>query len=96
MLSLRSLAFILCSAIRRSRALSSAALHCFPDSTITIGITMLTNRLASMPATNTKSRRSMRGLLPTLYTSKTITARAKDLSEKAGLPDGSCQTLIVR
>lgn len=31
MLSLRSLAFILCSAIRRARALSCAALHCFPD-----------------------------------------------------------------
>jgi hypothetical protein len=31
MSSLRSLAFILCSAIRRARALSSAALHCFPD-----------------------------------------------------------------
>ena len=31
MLSLRSLAFILCSAIRRVRALSSASLHCLPD-----------------------------------------------------------------
>jgi hypothetical protein len=31
MLSLRSLAFILASAIRRSRALSCAALHRFPD-----------------------------------------------------------------
>lgn len=31
MLSLRSLAFILCSAIRRTRASSCAALHCFPD-----------------------------------------------------------------
>ena len=31
MLSLRSLAFILASAIRRARALSCAALHCFPD-----------------------------------------------------------------
>ena len=31
MLSLRSLAFILWSAIRRARALSCAALHCFPD-----------------------------------------------------------------
>ena len=31
MLSLRSLAFILWSAIRRARALSCSALHCFPD-----------------------------------------------------------------
>jgi hypothetical protein len=31
MSSLRSLAFSLCSAIRRARALSCAALHCFPD-----------------------------------------------------------------
>ena len=31
MLSLRSLAFILCSAIRRACALSCAALHSFPD-----------------------------------------------------------------
>jgi len=31
MLSLRSLAFILASAIRRVRALSCAALQCFPD-----------------------------------------------------------------
>ena len=31
MLSLRSLAFILCSAIRRARSLSCAALHCFAD-----------------------------------------------------------------
>jgi hypothetical protein len=31
MFSLRSLAFILCSAIRRARALSCAALHCCPD-----------------------------------------------------------------
>jgi hypothetical protein len=31
MLSLRSLAFILCSAIRRACALSCAALHCSPD-----------------------------------------------------------------
>ena len=31
MLSLRSLAFILYSAIRRARALSCAALHSFPD-----------------------------------------------------------------
>ena len=33
MLSLRSLAFILYSAIRRACALSCAALHCFPDRT---------------------------------------------------------------
>ena len=31
MLNLRSLAFIRCSAIRRSRALSCSAAQCFPD-----------------------------------------------------------------
>jgi hypothetical protein len=33
MSSLKSLAFILCSAMRCARALSCAALHCFPDIT---------------------------------------------------------------
>jgi hypothetical protein len=46
MLSLRSLAFILCSAIRRARALSSAALHCFPD--IINAEKMATNMAAPM------------------------------------------------
>jgi hypothetical protein len=82
MLSLRSLAFILYSAIRRARALSSAALHRFPDRTkaLIIGRSMLTNMIASMLATNSKSRRSMRSLLRSVYTStKAITARgAKD------------------
>jgi hypothetical protein len=52
MLSLRSLAFILCSAIRRSRALSSAVFHSFPDRIISkhriIGKKMATNRAAAM------------------------------------------------
>ena len=46
MLSLRSLAFILCSAIRRARALSCAALHCFPD--ILNGRKMAENMAAPM------------------------------------------------
>lgn len=46
MLSLRSLAFILCSAIRRERALSCAAVHCFPD--IINGRKMATNMAAPM------------------------------------------------
>ena len=66
MLSLRSLAFILCSAIRRSRALSCASLHCFPDrakAKIIIG----TNMLANMLATISKSRRSMCSLPLSVY-----------------------------
>jgi hypothetical protein len=78
MLSLRSLAFILYSAIRRSRALSCAALRCSPDTTKAqiIG----TNVLASMPATNSKSQRFMCSLLRAVYTSpRRFTARgAKD------------------
>jgi hypothetical protein len=62
MLSLRSLASILCSAIRRARALSSAALHCFPD--IINGRTMATNNAKKM-ATNTAA--SMCSLLRTVY-----------------------------
>jgi hypothetical protein len=68
MLSLRSLAFILCSAIRRSRALSCSALHCFPDRTKAKNIGR--NMLTSVPATNTKSRRSMCSFLRTAYTSQ--------------------------
>jgi hypothetical protein len=50
MLSLRSLAFILYSAIRRACALSCAALHCFPDRTKAniIGKNTHTSMLASM------------------------------------------------
>jgi hypothetical protein len=54
MLSLRSLAFILCSAIRRARALSSSAFHCFPDRingrkmAINMDTNMDTNTAASM------------------------------------------------
>ncbi len=70
MLSLRSLAFILCSAIRRARALSCAALHCFPDRIN--GRKMATNMATNMAA-------PMCSLLRTVYTPKAITARgAKD------------------
>jgi hypothetical protein len=68
MLSLRSLAFILCSAIRRARALSCSDLHCFPDRTKAKNIGR--NTLMSVPATNTKSRRSMCSLLRTAYNSQ--------------------------
>ena len=77
MLSLRSLAFILYSAIRRARALSCAALQCFPDRTkaLVIDKNMLTNMLASVPATNSKSQRSMCSLTNSLHLPKAITAR---------------------
>ena len=62
MLSLRSLAFNLCSAIRRARALSCSALHSFPDRTKTLIIEqkmatiieqkIATNRDASMSVSN--------------------------------------------
>src|SRR6185312_4064236 len=45
MLSLRSLAFILASAIRRARILSCAALQCFPD---IIGRKIATRMAAAM------------------------------------------------
>ena len=58
MLSLRSLAFILCSATRRARAVSRAAFPCFPDRTKALIIEkkiatniekkIATNRAASM------------------------------------------------
>jgi len=57
MLSLRSLAFILCSAIRRVRALSCSALH--PDR----GRRMATNMATNMAAL-------MWSLLRTVYTSQ--------------------------
>jgi hypothetical protein len=77
MSSLRSLAFILCSAIRRARALSCAALHCFPD--MINGRKMATNDgiiIATNPAV------PMCSLLDEQYTRrKAITAQggAKDL-----------------
>ena len=74
MLSLRSLAFILCSAIRRSRALSCAALHCFPDATKTMisGKNMLT----SDPAAASNSQRFMCSLRRALCASpRSITAQ---------------------
>jgi len=53
MLSLRSLAFILASAIRRARALSCSALQCFSDiigrkTATNIGRNIATNMAASM------------------------------------------------
>ena len=65
MSSLRSLAFILCSAIRRARDFSSAALHASPD--IIIGRKMAKNdgrRMATNMAT------SMRSLIRSEYTSQ--------------------------
>jgi hypothetical protein len=50
MLSLSSLAFILCSAIRRARALSCAALHCAPEKHRIIEQKMATNMAANMAA----------------------------------------------
>ena len=63
MLSFRSLAFILCSAMRRSRALSRSAFHCFPDRIN--GRKMATN-MDTNTATSMASR--MCGLLRTAYT----------------------------
>ena len=65
MLSLRSLAFILCSAMRLARALSCAALHCFPD--IINERTMATNNARKM-ATNMAA--PMCSLLRTVYASQ--------------------------
>jgi hypothetical protein len=66
MLSLRSLAFILCSAKRRARALSCAALHSFPVDRIK-GRKMATNVATS---TATSLAASMCGLLRTVYASQ--------------------------
>jgi len=78
MSSLRSLAFILASAIRLARALSCPALHCFPGGTKALikHRNMLT-KLPNMPAMNSKSRRSMCSLLRTVYISKAITLGGK-------------------
>ena len=73
MLSLRSLAFIRYSAIRRARALSCVALDCFPDRTTTKEMIIGTNKLASVPATHSKSQRFMCSLLRILYTSPSST-----------------------
>jgi hypothetical protein len=53
MSSLKSLAFTLCSAIRRSRCLSRVAFQCFPEKTMTSGV----NRLMSKPAADSSSQR---------------------------------------
>ena len=68
MLSLRSLAFILCSAIRRARALSCAALHCFPD--------IINGRKRRKMATNNETKMATNMAAPmcslprTVYTSQ--------------------------
>jgi hypothetical protein len=68
MLSLRSLAFILCSAIRRARALSCAALDCPPH--------MINNMATAAPqkgrkrATNNATKMCMCSFLRTVYTSQ--------------------------
>jgi hypothetical protein len=72
MLSLGSLAFNLCSAMRRARALSYAAFHRFPDI-----------RKRRKTATNNAKKMAtvapMSSLLRIVYASKAITARgAKD------------------
>src|ERR1700727_2013907 len=69
-LSLRSLAFILCSAIRRARALSCAALHCFPD--IISGRKMATNNGRKMATNNGRkvAPAPMCSLLWAVYTSQ--------------------------
>jgi len=76
MLSLRSLAFILCSAIRRARALSCAALRSFPN--IKNGRQMATNNETKMA-----TAAPMCSLRRTVYASKAITARgSKDPFER--------------
>ena len=51
MLSLRSLAFILCSAIRRARALSCASLHGFADIAARKNVTKVARKIARKMAT---------------------------------------------
>jgi hypothetical protein len=65
MLSLRSLAFILCSAIRRARALSCAALHCFPDIN-----GRKRRKIATNNATKMATAAPMCSLLRTVYASQ--------------------------
>jgi hypothetical protein len=92
MLSLRSLAFILCSAIRRARALSSIALHCFPDR-------INGRKMATNTATNkaTIFSASMCSLLRRVYTSprrSRLGAQRTRLGTRATSPD-SCNELSV-
>lgn len=90
MLSLRSLAFILCSAIRRARALSCAARHCFPD------------RINGRNATNNERKMDinmtapMCSLLRTLYTSprRSRLGGAKDPFGDTGSSPGWCNALL--
>jgi hypothetical protein len=72
MLSLRSLAFILCSAIRRARALSCSSLHCFPDRIN--GRKMATEMDRNMA---TSLVASMQSPTNSIHARKAITARGK-------------------
>jgi hypothetical protein len=77
MLSLRSLASILCSARRRARALSCAALHCFPD--INGERRNIRRNIATNNATKMATADPMYTLLLMYTRPKAITARgAKD------------------
>jgi hypothetical protein len=90
MLSLRSLAFILASAIRRARALSSAALHCSPDRisgtkmatkrATNMAINAAINRAASMSASCEQSIPSLGsdGTIPVLSSPKTQSTQIWD------------------
>jgi hypothetical protein len=86
MLSLRSLAFILCSAIRRAPALSRAALHCFPD--------INNGRKRRKMATNMAA--PMCSLLRTAYTSQGDHGSGRKRPVLGhGLFPGSCNPLLV-
>ena len=88
MLSLRSLAFILASARRRARALSCAALHCFPD--IIIGRKMAKNVGRKMA---TKRAAPMFSLIQTVYTSPT---RSRLGAQRTRLGHGLFPWLVQR
>ncbi len=91
MLSLRSLAFILASAIRRARALSCAALQCFPD--------IIGRKIACKNRYKNRYKNSCRhgAVSYEQFTPlKAITARgAKDPFGDTGSSPGSCNALIV-
>jgi len=92
MLSLSSLAFILCSAIRRSLARCCSSLHCFPDR-------INGRKMATNTATNkaTIFSASMCSLLRRVYTSprrSRLGAQRTRLGTRATSPD-SCNALSV-
>ena len=83
MLSLRSLAFILCSAIRRARALSCSALHCFPDRINRISGRKMATNMATKMAKDWPL--PWRCLLRTVYTSLGDHARAQGQGSGSGI-----------